>query len=121
MSARSGSQRCAAVDEQRARADPEALVDTSPVGVVVFDAKSGNALSFNREARRLVEKLRSPGCSTEQLLEVMTCRFSDGREIALDEFPLARELSSATNRDNRGHAQRSRTNFDENAAPQGLM
>ena len=27
--------------ERRARADPEALIETSPVGVVVFDAKSG--------------------------------------------------------------------------------
>ena len=41
-------------DEQRARADLEALVDTSPVGVVVFDARSGRPLSFNREARRIV-------------------------------------------------------------------
>ena len=29
-------------DEQRARADLEALVDTSPVGVLVFDARTGN-------------------------------------------------------------------------------
>ena len=83
-------------DEQRARADLEALVDTSPVGVVVFDARTGNVVSFNREARRLAEKLRSPGCSAEQLLEVMTCRFSDGREIALDQFPIARALGIAT-------------------------
>ena len=41
-------------DEQRARADLEALVDTSPVGVVVFDARTGRAVSFNREARRIV-------------------------------------------------------------------
>ena len=48
-------------DEQRARADLEALVDTSPVGVVVFDAGTGRPVSFNREARRLVgELLRSP-------------------------------------------------------------
>ena len=82
-------------DEQRARADLEALVDTSPVGVVVFDAQSGRPLSFNREARRIVGGLRSPGGSPEQLLEVMTCRFTDGREVALDEFPLAQLLSSA--------------------------
>ena len=36
---------------QRVRADLEALVETSPVGVVVFDAKSGRAVSFNRERR----------------------------------------------------------------------
>ena len=82
-------------DEQRARADLQALVDTSPVGVVVFDAGTGAPLSFNREAKRIVETLRTPGEPPEQLLRVMTCRFADGREIALDQFPLSRELSSA--------------------------
>ena len=47
--------------EQRARADLEALVETSPVGVVVFDGGSGRLMSFNREARRIVERLRMPG------------------------------------------------------------
>ena len=82
-------------DEQRARADLEALVDTSPVGVVVFDAKSGRPVSFNREARRIVGGLRSPDSTAEQLLEVMICRRGDGREIRLDELPLADELRNA--------------------------
>ena len=47
--------------EQRARADLEALVETSPVGVVVLDARHGRPVSFNREARRIVESLRTPG------------------------------------------------------------
>ena len=81
--------------EQRARADLEALVDTSPVGVVVFDARTGDPVSLNREAKRIVGGLRQPGRSTEQLLEVMTVRRADGREMALGEFPLARELSTA--------------------------
>ena len=79
-------------DERRARADLEALVDTSPVGVVVFDAGSGRPQSFNREARRLVDSLRTPGQSPEGLLEVLTVRRADGREIALDAFPLAEAL-----------------------------
>ena len=41
-------------DERRARADLEALVDTSPVGVAVFDAKTGELVRFNREGRRMV-------------------------------------------------------------------
>ena len=82
-------------DEQRARADLEALVETSPVGVVVFDAKSGHPVSFNREARRIVESLRMPGHPPEQLLGVITCRRADGREVSLSEFPLARHLVSA--------------------------
>ena len=82
-------------DEQRARADLEALVETSPVGVLVFDAATGRLKSFNREARRIVEGLRAPGHPPEQLLEVLTCRFADGREIALDQFPLAQALGNA--------------------------
>ena len=82
-------------DEQRARADLEALVDTSPVGVVVFDARTGRAVSFNREARRIVGGLRSSDSPPEQLLEVMICRRSDGREVRLDELPLADELRNA--------------------------
>ena len=41
-------------EEQRLRADLETLVDTSPVGVVVFDARTGLPKSFNREAARIV-------------------------------------------------------------------
>ena len=82
-------------DEQRARADLEALVDTTPVGVVVFDARSGRPVSFNREARRIVKALCGPDSPPEQLLEVMTCRRGDGREVRLDELPLADELRNA--------------------------
>ena len=82
-------------EERRARAGLEALVETSPVGVAVFDAQSGRPTSLNREARRIVEGLRSPGRPVEELLEVVTCRFADGREIALDEFPLASLMGSA--------------------------
>ena len=83
-------------DVERARADLEALVETSPVGVVVFDAGTGRAVSFNREARRIAEGLRTPGRPTEQLLEVMTWRHQDGREFSLEEYPLAQQLESAT-------------------------
>ena len=78
-------------DEQRARADLEALVDTSPVGVVVFDARTGHPVSLNRQARRIVGGLCAPDRSPEQLLEVVRCRRADGREVALDELPLAEQ------------------------------
>ena len=81
--------------ERRTRADLEALIETSPVGVVVFDVRTGHPVSLNREARRIVDSLRMPGRPAEELLGILTCRFADGREIALDEFPLARALSSA--------------------------
>ena len=81
-------------EEQRAKADLETLVNTSPVGVVVFAAGTGELLSINREARRIVDGLRSPNQSPEQLLEVLTFRRADGREVSLREYPLARALSS---------------------------
>ena len=83
-------------DEQRARADLETLVDTSPVGVLVFDARTGNPVSINQEAKRIVGDLCGPDRSAEQLLEIVTFRRADGREISLQEFPLAQALSSAT-------------------------
>ena len=81
--------------EQRARAGLEALVETSPVGVVVLDARTGRPVSLNREAKRIVGGLRSPGGSTEDLLGVVTCRRADGREVSLEEYPLAQQLNSA--------------------------
>ena len=81
--------------EQRARAGLEALIETSPVGVAVFDAQTGDLVSINREARRIVKSLCGPGQSAEQLLGVITCRRADGREVALDRLPLAQALSSA--------------------------
>ena len=82
-------------DERRARADLEALVETSPVGVAVFDARGGRMVSINREARRLVEGLRTAGHPLEELLEVITVRFADGSEVALDKLPLAGVLRAA--------------------------
>ena len=79
--------------EQRARANLEALVETAPVGVVVFDARTGNLVSLNREAKRIVEGLRMPGHTAEQLLEVVTCQRADGRAVSLSEIPVAQELS----------------------------
>ena len=81
---------------ERARADLEALIDTSPVGVVVLDARTGELVSHNREAQRIVGPLFDPGQTVEELLRVMTYRLADGQEIALAEFPLATALSSAT-------------------------
>ena len=81
-------------DEQRARADLETLVNTAPVGVVVFDARTGRVASINREARRIVSGLHMPDGSAEQLLDALTFRRADGRGVSLEEFPLAQALST---------------------------
>ena len=81
--------------ERRARADLEALVETTPVGVAVFEARTGSLVSINQEARRIVDGLRLPARSPEELLEVIICQRADGQEVSLAEFPLAQQLSSA--------------------------
>ena len=81
-------------DEQRAKAGLETLIETSPVGVVVFDARNGAPVSFNREAMRIVDGMREPGQTTEQILDVLTVRRANGSEISLFEFPLAKALST---------------------------
>ena len=80
--------------EQRARADLEALVETSPVGVVILDAMSGRLASLNREARRIVESVRMPGRPIEELLEVLSVRRADGRRVSLADIPLAQTLGT---------------------------
>ena len=79
-------------EEQRTRADLETLVNTTPVGVMVFDAGTGEVRSINREARRIVSDLCEPDGTAEQLLEVLTFRRADGREVSLVEFPLTQGL-----------------------------
>ncbi len=79
-------------DERRARADLETLINMSPVGVVVLDVKTATATTFNREAARLVEVLRVPDQPLEHLLEVLTFRRADGREVSLQDLPLSQTL-----------------------------
>ena len=83
-------------DEQRARSDLEALIATCPVGVVVFDATSGAPVSYNRETLRIVESIRPPDHPVEQMMDILSIRRIDGREVSLDEFPLAHRLSAYT-------------------------
>ena len=81
-------------NERRARADLETLINTSPVGVMVFDARTRSVVSHNREAGRIVGDLHMRGRSLEQLFDVLTLRRPDGREFSLVEFPLAQALSA---------------------------
>ena len=80
--------------ERRARADLEALVETSPVGVLVFDAETGGPVWFNREARRIAESLRQPGRPPEGVLEVLSFRRADGSEVSLNELSVEQLIRS---------------------------
>ena len=80
-------------DERKSRADLEALVNISPVGVVVFDARTGDLVSANDETRRLVGKLLPPGRSLADLLTVIALRRPDGSDIPMDEIPTVKALT----------------------------
>ena len=79
-------------EEQETRAYLETLINTSPVGVAVFDAQTEEIVSYNRETARMFEGLRMPGYPLEQVLKVMTIRRADGREYTLEEVPVGQEL-----------------------------
>ena len=81
-------------EEQRARNDLEALINTSPVGVVVFDARTGTPVSFNHEAVRIMDFLGSPDRPIEHLLNVLTVRRASGEELSLENASLAYALSA---------------------------
>ena len=77
-------------DEHRARRKLEVMADTSPAGVVVFDAGTGDAESVNAAAQRIVGGLGLPDRPVEQLLGLVTCLRADGSEVALKDFPVER-------------------------------
>ena len=81
-------------DEKRTRVDLETLIDTSPVGILVFDARTGVPLSVNKETRRLVGAAHEGGRPLEQLFEGLTFRRADGREYPLEKLSLTRMLQN---------------------------
>ena len=78
--------------EQRANADLEALINISPVGVLVFDVKSGNLVKFNQEARRIFGVASAQREKFQQHLDGVTFRHLDGREIPARELPMERAI-----------------------------
>ena len=54
--------------------------------------KTGATLSFNPEARRIVDVLRNPDQPPEDLLRLLTVRLADGSAYSLQRFPLTRVL-----------------------------
>ena len=82
-------------DEQKARVRFETLIETSPVGVVVFDVLTGERLLFNREAARIFSTLCSPGEQVEDIRDALTLRRADGREIALADFSMNELMATA--------------------------
>ena len=72
------------------RADLKAWLDTSPVGVLVYDMKTSELVSLNPEARRIVHGLQVPGRSQRELLSVMKFRRPNGQDIPPSELATER-------------------------------
>lgn len=80
--------------ERRTKTDLRALVDIAPIGVIVFDAKTGRLITANRECQRMVDDLQLPGGSFERLPEVASFQRADGREVSFSELPTSRVMQS---------------------------
>ncbi len=75
-------------NEIRTRRALETLIETTPVGVAMFDARTAKPTSLNREARRITRPLRRPGDKGQEVLKNLTLRRGDGREFGVDQLPL---------------------------------
>ena len=74
-------------DARRARAGLEALIETTPVGVAVFDARTGRPVSYNRETLRIFKDLQPLVREIKDLLkEVQIVQRATGREMSLEEY-----------------------------------
>ncbi len=81
-------------EERRARADLETLMETSPIGVVVFDVRNRRVESVNREARRIVGDLLDAEGSWEGALGNLIFRRSDGRDVSLEDLTVYEALGA---------------------------
>ena len=86
-------------EERRARDEMEterrrlaALVESSPVGVMVVDAATRTFASVNKEAERILGMSPEPGSTLVRYHEVAIYRRTDGEKYESHERPLARAL-----------------------------
>ena len=88
-------------EEQQAKEEAEterrrlaALVGSSPVGVLVVDAKTKTFASVNQEAERILGMSPEPGSTLVRYHEVAIYRRADGKKYESHERPLARALDN---------------------------
>ncbi len=80
-------------EERRGREYLETLVHAAPVGIAVFDVRTGSYALINREAERIFSGLHPPEQDIEQFRETLNFRRPDGPEVTPAEFPLDRAVS----------------------------
>ena len=69
-----------------------ALVESSPVGVMVVDATTRTFASVNKEAERILGMSPEPGSTLVRYHELAIYRRTDGKQYEDDDRPLARAL-----------------------------
>ena len=79
-------------EELRISSDLLAFVEIAPVGVTVIDAKTGDILAMNEEAKRIFGDL--PNQDWEEVVPTFTFRRPDGREIPVADLPIVRVLTT---------------------------
>ena len=79
-------------EEQRAKADLEALLNTSPVGVLVLDARSRRVVRINHEACRIIGLQSAEEKGSAGDLGMVEFRRMDGTVMQPDEVPIERAL-----------------------------
>ena len=81
-------------EEQRTKADLEALINISPVGVLVFDAITADLVSLNQEAKRIVGALNHRDKDFRDILGRINVRRVSGQEFPLEYPTLSEQLKS---------------------------
>ena len=79
-------------EEQRAKADLEALLNTSPVGVLVFDAQTRGVVKINREACRVIGHRSGKESDAARTLGMVEFRRMDRTVMPPEEVPFERAL-----------------------------
>jgi len=80
-------------DEQRSKADLEALVNASPVGVLVADVASMHVVMTNQEVRRIAGVAPEQERFSVASLERLRFRRFDGSEVTLEDLPFVSALT----------------------------
>lgn len=78
--------------ERRIKTDLRALVKTAPVGLLVFDAKTGAVLTSNQECQRMGGEVGSQAMSWQETFESITLFRLDGRQLPVGDRPSTQVL-----------------------------
>ena len=81
-------------EEQRTRAGLETLLNSVPVGVLVFDAETRMLTSANREVGRIVREVLMSDGSVQEMLDTATFWDSDGKQVTGRRLPMARAIET---------------------------